>query len=93
MPTVEGGWTHSIEHAHDVFCVREGADFLVALPVDYGERLQAQALHRDFGRKQKAMVELVEELVPREKERKEHEWHYTGFSVLRSHLSCRLTIS
>lgn len=65
--------THSVQHSHNVFSIREGADLLVALPVDYSERLQAQALHRDFGCKQKAMVEFVEELVSKSKERRNNE--------------------
>lgn len=59
-----GAGTHAVQHAHDVFGVRERADLLETLPVDDGERLQTQALHGDFGREQEAVVELVEELVP-----------------------------
>lgn len=62
-------YTHSVQHAHNVFCVCEGADLLVALPINYSKRLQAQALHRDFGCKQKAMVEFIEELISESKER------------------------
>lgn len=64
--------THSVQHAHNVFCVCEGANFFVALAINYSEGLQAQALHRNFGCKQKAMVEFIEELVSKSKEREKH---------------------
>lgn len=55
--------THSVQHADNVFCVCERANLFVALAINYREGLQTQALHRNFGRQQKAMVELIEELV------------------------------
>ena len=55
--------TYPVQHADDVFCVCEGADLLEALAIDYRKRLQAQALHHDFGCEQKAVVEFIEELV------------------------------
>lgn len=60
--------THSVQHAHNVFCICEGSNLFVALAINYSKGLQAQALHCDFGCKQKAMVELVEELVSESKE-------------------------
>lgn len=60
--------TDAVEHADDVFGVDEGSDLLAALPVDDGQRLQAQTLHGHLGREQEAMVQLVEELIPRERE-------------------------
>lgn len=65
--------TYSVQHAHNVFSVCEGADLLKALRVDYSERLQAQALHRYFGCEQKAVVEFIEELISENKERETHE--------------------
>lgn len=64
--------THSVQHAHNVFCVCEGANLFVALAINYSEGLQAQALHRNFGCKQKAMVEFIEELVSKSKDREKH---------------------
>jgi len=66
--------THSVQHAHNVFSVCERANLLVALPIDYSKRLQAQALHGDFGCKQKAMVEFIEELVPTSRGREGEGW-------------------
>lgn len=65
-------WTDTdpVQHAHDVLGVSEGSDLLAALPVDDGERLQTQTLHGHFRSQQKAMVELVKELVPAERHRR-----------------------
>lgn len=62
--------THSVQHAHNVFCVCERTNLFVALAINYSEGLQTQALHRNFGRQQKAMVKLVEELVSERKRSK-----------------------
>lgn len=89
--------TYSVQHAHNIFCVCEGANLLVALPIDYSKGLQAQALHRNFGCKQKAMVEFIEELVSEKKEREKHSL-WTQCRVIASVrtaglLYCSLTIS
>lgn len=62
--------THSVQHANDEFGVSEGTDFLEALAVDDGQRLQTQALHRNFGRQQESMVEFIKKLIT--------EWKDTG---------------
>lgn len=62
--------THSVQHAHNVFCVCERTNLFVALAINYSEGLQTQALHRNFGCQQKAMIELVEELVSERERRK-----------------------
>lgn len=91
--------THSVQHAHNVFCVCEGANLLVALPIDYRECLQAQALHRNFGCKQKTMVEFIEELISKSEKREKHEssfWIRSQMITLVQFvglLYCSLTIS
>lgn len=55
--------TYSVQHSHNIFSVCEGADLFKAFTINYCECLQAQALHVDFGGKQKTMVKFIEEFV------------------------------
>lgn len=60
--------TDPVQHAHNVLGVSKRSDFLAALPVDDGESLQTQTLHGHFRSQQEAMVELIKELIPTDKQ-------------------------
>ena len=59
----ENNCTDPLQHAHDVACVVEGTNLLVAAAVHNGHGLKAHTFHGDFGRQQKAVVQVIEEFI------------------------------
>ena len=55
--------TYPFQHSDDVSGIIEGSDIFPALAVYNSHRLQAHTLHRHLWCEQKAVVQVVEELV------------------------------